>query len=128
MVSSTANAAIVAWRAGPSGMVYVTETDINGCRGSDSLAVEIFVTGTSELLEDKVTVFPNSATDLINVELSEGLIGAQINLFDIEGQRVVSAKSTESKATINVSELAAGNYLLVLEKEGQWFSRTIVVN
>lgn len=128
VVSSTANAAIVAWRAGPSGMVYVTETDINGCRGSDSLAVEILVAGTSELLENRMMVFPNPATDLINVELSEGLIGAQINLFDIEGQRVANAKSIESTATINVSELAAGSYLLVLEKDGQRFTQTIVVN
>ena len=57
-----------------------------------------------------VNVFPNPATDRINVAIQADEVGSQIQLFDMEGREVYSAILSSTSATIDTRSLQAGVY------------------
>lgn len=86
-----------------------------------------------ELSTEAVKVFPNPATDYINVELNlENVSNASINIIDMNG-RIISTQLVENVTTatrtIDVSKFAAGTYMVrVLTEEGAKTSRFVVTH
>jgi hypothetical protein len=64
-------------------------------------------------------VFPNPARNELNVELERATNGT-LALFDMKGRVVetLHATSLRNTATINISHLAAGTYILRLVENG----------
>lgn len=68
-------------------------------------------------LESDFSVYPNPAQDVINVTgISES--GSQYQIFDIQG-RMIDSGSLRANATIAVSDLTAGSYVLIVLGENQ---------
>lgn len=93
----------------------------------DNLSVE-FVGGTAgveEVTAAKLSVFPNPAADVINVANVEGLNGIQI--VDLNGRTVKSVNfNSVSEATVNVSDLTAGIYMMNIATEKGTSTQKIV--
>ena len=70
--------------------------------------------GTIEMTSQEVTVYPNPVTDFIQIEGVEGEFAFAIT--DINGA-IVKAGKLSSGESIDVSSLAAGNYILVGQTE-----------
>ena len=75
--------------------------------------------GNSTASADFLLVYPNPATDILNVNLN-GAVGAKANIsiFDITGKMVKSLdqfamSGSEQQVSIPVAELPLGNYILV---------------
>ncbi len=80
--------------------------------------------GTVELNSRSLTVYPNPATDMVNVSLKNGEIAGNIEISNLAGQNVLSAKSTNS---VNVSFLPAGVYVVkVTDSKGVTHMNKIV--
>jgi hypothetical protein len=62
-----------------------------------------------------LSVYPNPASDFINVELPSSAPQGVISIYDVKGQRIHSQAIEESAASqrINVSSFPAGIYLIV---------------
>ncbi|MBO4644991.1 MAG: T9SS type A sorting domain-containing protein [Bacteroidales bacterium] len=60
-------------------------------------------------LAGEINVYPNPATDVINVANAEG---AQISVFDINGRMISNIESASSNQTIDASGLAKGMYIV----------------
>ena len=56
-----------------------------------------------------LTVSPNPASTYLNVE---NAAGAQISVYNIAGQEVLSVESAEANETLNISSLNAGLYIV----------------
>lgn len=81
----------------PDAHFYITVT------GSQETA------GTIELGSSSVSVYPNPATDIINVSLKNGATVENIEIVNLAGQSVFASKSAN---TANVSFLPAGVYVV----------------
>ncbi len=74
------------------------------------------VTVTETLSTDKfdavkVAVFPNPVRDILNINLLES-ITAKVSISDINGRTVKNININEANASINVSDLSSGVYML----------------
>ena len=92
----------------PSGIITVIEDpNIN-----DTLViVEDENLGVDDITGDSLSVYPNPADDIINIETPIELNNAIYTIFTVDGKRVLNNRLNES-STIDVSNLATGNYFL----------------
>ncbi|REG96375.1 T9SS type A sorting domain-containing protein [Flavobacterium aquicola] len=69
------------------------------------------------------SVYPNPASELVNISLQEDLILEKVNVYNIIGKLV----KTEKKSVISVSSLAKGNYFFeVITNKGKAVKKIIV--
>ena len=73
----------------------------------------------------KLTIFPNPATYEINIQMEGQFLEGTYQLFSKQGQLVLEG-SINPHSTINMSELPAGVYQLVLMLDGQSVRKKIV--
>lgn len=68
--------------------------------------------------ELKVDLFPNPAIDEINLQLDE-VVNGRISIFNVSGQLMKEMNINSQRMKIDLSELASGNYILILESENK---------
>ena len=61
-----------------------------------------------------IQVYPNPANGTLNVQLEKRVNNGTLTLFDMNGKAVLSQAINGNSAQINLSSLAAGNYILHL--------------
>ena len=107
----------------PSGQVDVVENPtINGpltvVEGADPLSLV-------EISGKKISIFPNPTTELIAIENIDLLDVAEVVVLNMKGEQVSSY--TADFATLNVSALAEGAYIVVIQtKAGERYSEAFV--
>lgn len=109
--------------AAGSGTATITYeyTDSSGCTGiaTADLIVDD-CSSLNELAADAVVVYPNPASDVLNIRSEVGITAIQI--VDLSG--VIVANSTES--VISVANLAAGMYVINVTTESGVATKTFV--
>jgi len=65
--------------------------------------------GVEDFVSDVIKVYPNPATDVINVANAEG---AQISVFDISGRRICFVERASANESIDASAIAKGMYIV----------------
>jgi hypothetical protein len=90
---------------------YVPEITCGGCNVVTSVSnIEAPVTG--------LQIFPNPATDMINIEFTKAFDGIA-ELLDLSGRIFISEKINREKSIINIKNLSAGMFILEIKnKEG----------
>ena len=68
--------------------------------------------GIHGTINDIVSVYPNPASDLLHVELAAGTNQLEISIYNVLGEKVLSQTVTHKSATINISALHEGIYLI----------------
>jgi hypothetical protein len=64
-------------------------------------------------------VYPNPATELINVEINSGVSGnVSVDVINLMGQKLTSAAVNNNTATLSVAQLPAGVYLVECYRDG----------
>ena len=83
--------------------------------GTDTLCdtVTITLTGVSKNSKtiSAVQVYPNPATDQLNISIDETLLGAQLNIYDVAGALVLQSKIQNLKSKIDCSAYPSGVYI-----------------
>ncbi|SHL08072.1 T9SS type A sorting domain-containing protein [Chryseobacterium polytrichastri] len=69
--------------------------------------------------QNKVSIYPNPAKDIINISSQQKL--DQIKIYNTSGVLVKSASDLKNKSAISISDLPAGIYLLQINNETQSF-------
>lgn len=67
------------------------------------------LTSLSELKNDVLEIYPNPATDKVNIRLTES---STINIMDISGRQVFSGQYEKGDAMVDVSHLTSGVYVV----------------
>lgn len=80
-----------------------------------------------ELTEDKVDIYPNPTSDLLNVTLSSELTGqSEITLFSLDGRIVLTESIQGSTATISMEALKAGTYIIEINNGDESIRQSVV--
>lgn len=120
---------------GVNGTLMVQETDANGCIGE---VVYLFVvpvgggdepTSVVEVENGSLHVFPNPAHSSvqINFEGTEASGDWELMVFDLTGRMQERHRFVGSLHTLDVSQLASGQYFLVLSDGKQRWQNTLIV-
>ena len=102
-----------------SGYYTVGVTDSNGCV-TTSNRVELAV-GINNIAEDKVQVYPNPSSGSWYLDVSDNLLGSEVDVYDDNGRIVYKSQIRNPKSEIEFNA-ASGIYLLRLSS-----SREVVV-
>jgi photosystem II stability/assembly factor-like uncharacterized protein len=82
------------------------------------------ITGINELSNNKISLYPNPAFDVLNIDLFGYLItNSTLKLFDIKGAMVITSQITSKNIQIDISRLKPGMYFgsLLLENKQLYF-------
>lgn len=127
------NLVTVLWDNTGTGTVSVTETSDVNCAGiSPMLIVAVNeCTGISITEDDALSLYPNPASDQLNIELNaEFKTLADISIYNNLGQKVQHYSNAKGSKTqtlkIDISNLKPGVYTLRIENENQILSRLFV--
>lgn len=91
-----------------------------GSAGTYYFTTQGVLVTVNKISKATVTVFPNPATEQLNISTSEKI--SNYNIFNIEGKAILSGKDSK----INTSELAKGIYILNINtSEGSSFVKFI---
>ncbi|MEX2596778.1 MAG: T9SS type A sorting domain-containing protein [Salibacteraceae bacterium] len=112
LVAAASNAATLQWNAGPKGMIFVTETDANGCIGLDSLEVDILFVGIDQTNENAIAVFPNPAIHQLNIFLPTKHELPTITLTDLTGKTLYQRRAETYQLSIEMTDFPSGAYIL----------------
>ena len=102
--------------------IYLTVTDSMGCVARDTVVIDTTCGRTLSVKNEnnpiEFSIYPNPATDIINLKF-KNLNSENLNysILDISGKVIENEQLGIDKRTIDVSILAKGCYILLLENE-----------
>jgi hypothetical protein len=91
---------------GSNGAVYVIKNDFTDYLLANSPAA---ISGITEVSKEKIDIFPNPTSDILNIMATPG---ETIKVIDLNGRIVKSLLATEEKTVINVSDLNNSVYIV----------------
>ena len=102
-------------------------TNSNGCSGSANINFTVSIcTGINEFESKLISVYPNPAKDLINIELNNLSEMSKIEMYDVIGKLVYSVQTKDSLIPINVNELNNGVYTIrIINNQSSYLKRFI---
>ena len=118
----------VEWGEPGSGTVAVTEESVAGCTGA-SETFEVFIDDCTAIgengLDQQLSVYPNPATDKVNIESKSKLIS--ITIFTLSGEMMNEIDVGDFNYKLNTSEFKPGIYLLRLKTDKGSVSKRLVI-
>jgi len=129
------NQITVLWNTIGTGNVHVVETSAASCSGT-SAALSVVVspcTGVEDAKTEGISIYPNPASDILNVLLSD-VSGNQITikiynqLGKVVYESTVKGVSANNYQQIDISNLNAGTYILQLTGENETWNRVFIKN
>ncbi len=72
-----------------------------------------------------VAIYPNPATDYLNIS---GCDNAEVNIYDIQGRKVLSDNISGNNARVDVSQLKFGIHIIELVIDGNRYTKKILIN
>lgn len=116
---------ILAAGSGVEGCCKISYTFFNQDDFNDTLRVDVQFCGTNSIsinedVYSAFSVFPNPATNFVNIEYSGNKDGA-FQLFNVVGQSVFSQtlRAGDQKTSVDVSSFNSGVYFYTLQIDGQ---------
>jgi hypothetical protein len=106
------NSIDVMWANTGIGSVSVVETNASNCSG-DVVNYDVVIIPTDvEEFSAAISLFPNPATNEINLQTTAELIGSDLIIFDALGKQIQKQQILSTNTHINTSAFAAGNYVV----------------
>ena len=100
-----------------SGTMYYASQTLNGCESMTRLAVTAGVDLRTPGFEmSNLRYYPNPVQNILTVEYAEGIEAIQI--YNMLGQLVYNRATNSAKVTIEMTGLAAGNYIMQVKVNG----------
>ena len=96
-----------------NGTFTVTLMVENGC-GSDVYTEQVTITGVGleEHSLNVISLYPNPADDVINIQVSQDLLGQEYSIKDITGKQHATGFVMKSLTTIELNNLSSGIYFI----------------
>ena len=100
---------------------YAVQLDNNGCMDTSACYTVTGIGFEESNAAGDFIIFPNPATDVLNIAFVKNTAATEITLLDLSGRALVTQTVEENSAetNISVSALPAGLYLLKLNKDGK---------
>jgi len=80
--------------------------------------VPAHVLSTNEVLNEQFNVYPNPATNVVNVTNSANILVEQITVYDVAGKQIsTQVFNNENQVQLNIENLPTGTYLFHIETD-----------
>jgi hypothetical protein len=79
-------------------------------------------------LENKIRIFPNPASDIINVNFFNTIPKAKVIIFNISGKLILLKEIDDNFNQINISELSKGIYFMKIETNETTVTKKVIKN
>jgi hypothetical protein len=103
------------------------------CIASDTLTFNMFVNknsvmqkvyvdkylGIEKSNQQQINIYPNPATNQINVQINQSLMGSSYTITNQIGKTVLSGKLNTEKSTIEIGNLSGGIYLFSIDNNAK---------
>ena len=84
------------------------------------------VQGVSNEANAKISVYPNPATDYIQIKLTDVISVGKVMLFNLSGKLVITENFESNEFSMNVQSIPAGSYYLrVTDGQHQYFNHFV---
>lgn len=90
---------------------------------SDSCDIDVAIPEANDIVSK---IYPNPTNDRLTIDLKSNET-ATIRLYNILGQEVKTAVSSDMQTTLNVSDLKAGLYVVKIEQKGKYFTSKVSI-
>lgn len=121
IVNDNNNSVTVRWGTGTTGILRVFKTNSFGCSDTAELTIDLApLSVTENTLANEIDVYPNPTSDLVNIQGYNGQSRTlDYRLTDAVGRNLQSGilQPGEVREVLNVSQLSAGVYFLVIQGE-----------
>ena len=79
-------------------------------------SVPTYLLNTEDFISQKFSIYPNPATNVVNITNSENMLVNQVVIYDVLGKQLSTQSFTnEAEIQLNVENLASGTYMLHLQ-------------
>lgn len=95
---------------------------------TNTTVIEMPGFGLTESIVSAFNLYPNPASELVNVKVPESLMDSQIRLMDITGKVVLTQQLTQSIVSIDVNTIPAGIYVVEVLKDGKSYTSRLIKN
>lgn len=94
--------------------------------------VESQLTSSKDLKEGELSVFPNPASNYLNISLKTGSSGNyDVNIMTLDGKvikrEIIGLLQGQNNQTINIQEIPSGCYMIRIQNEQEYFINKIIV-
>ena len=102
-------------------------------RGGNSVFIDNINVAQFGLGEEPISplsrfvVYPNPARSEVKISAAEGWSGAKLSIHDLYGSLLLQSNIQGQEATVSVSDLSSGIYVLSLEKDGTRTTQRLIV-
>lgn len=103
-------------------VVYVQNLDNKEIYNGNKISL---VTVSVNEVSKWVAIYPNPATDFITITNGEA---GEVNLYTLQGQKVLSQTIPADHARIDVSGLEFGVYVLEMQVDGKLYTQKLLIN
>lgn len=105
------------------GSYTVVYTDANGCTSTS--VPFISTVGLNEEIPLTISLYPNPVTEKLTVDAG-AVVKANVQLMDLSGRIVLTAKMNQSQLVLDLSTLADGVYMIKFQHGSKVITRKIV--
>ncbi|MFM7758480.1 MAG: T9SS type A sorting domain-containing protein [Crocinitomicaceae bacterium] len=89
----------------------------NGCGSDTSDCADVSTIGFSDLMQDRIQVYPNPNNGEFSIEIPSELLGQLLHIVDINGRLIKSIKVNKLVNSIDILDLARGSYWLQMDSQ-----------
>lgn len=97
-----------------TGIYTQTISNSVGCDSIITLDLSMDYLGLSENEQISFSVFPNPATDILNIQFLGGLTNTSFEIIDLQGRKIQEGNLNSTNSKVDLTEMQAGNYFLKL--------------
>ena len=107
------------YEAHTAGSYTVTIDSLGSTATSNAIVVtNTTCVGINNVAAASVSIYPNPATSLLNINSTENLSGNTLQVYDVVGQLVINQTLEGNNNAINVAKLSNGTYIIrITDKE-----------
>src|SRR5690606_20206337 len=79
-------------------------------------SVPSYILSANEIVSAKFNMYPNPATNVVNITNSENMLVEQVTVYDISGKQLtIQSFNNQIAIQLNVEDLASGTYMLHIQ-------------
>ncbi|RMB61047.1 T9SS C-terminal target domain-containing protein [Dokdonia sinensis] len=113
---------MLVWARSPSSLNFGAHGSNN--RGSTVVGFNLGV--DDALFAQNIKLFPNPASDIVNISFVHTSERAQVEIFSVLGQSIRSQELSANESIVDISDLEAGMYILQITSENGIASKRII--
>jgi len=127
-------AGVANWRIDASGFNCNPTQRLNGNNSTQAAKVKSHsnqnnnrVSGIKQFANNNVSIYPNPANNMLNVSFANTVVNkASVKIFSLIGSEVLSATTSENNLSVDISNLAAGTYMVQITSDNVSITKKIV--